>query len=348
MLVMQESILTLCEQVFNTMKPLLNELQRRQLAAAMARALGHGGQKEIKEITGIGVHSLRAGVKGLETGQALELSKQGRIRRQGGGRKALQEKYSNLEDCIEQILKNDIYGDPKKVIVWTNLSLEKISKLLKEKYHIEAGKDVVSRILDKLGYSKQTNQKMKQVGKQHKDRNAQFLFINETAQEFIDAGDPVISVDTKKKELIGDFKNAGQEYRPKENPRKVLDHDFPIKGQGKVAPYGIYLVNNNEGFVNLGRDHDTSEFAVESIRKWWNIVGKHTFPKARRIYINCDGGGSTGSRIRMWKTELAQFALETGLEIHVSHLPPGTSKWNKVEHRLFCYISKNWQGKPLF
>ena len=175
----------------------------------------------------------------------------------------------------------------------------------------------------------------------------QTITINKTAQEFINSGDPVISTDTKKKELVGNFKNNGTEYRPMKDPRKVLDHDFPLPGLGKVAPYGVYLVNKNTGFVNLGSDHDTSAFAVESIRRWWNIVGQPTFPDAKRLYINCDGGGSNGWRVRLWKYELALLAEETGLEIHVSHFPTGTSKWNKVEHRLFCYITKNWAGKPL-
>ena len=253
----------------------------------------------------------------------------------------------SLLSYIEAIIENNTYGDPEKVISWTNLSLRDISALLSEKYNVNAGKDIVSRALEELGYSKQVNQKMMQVGNQHVDRNAQFEFINSTAQEFISAGLPVISTDTKKKELVGNFKNPGAEYREAKSPRKVLDHDFPLPDLGKVAPYGVYLINDNMGFVNLGTDHDTSAFAVESIRRWWNIVGKHTYPDAKKLYINCDGGGSNGWRVRLWKYELALFAEETGLELHVSHFPPGTSKWNKIEHRLFCYITKNWSGKPL-
>jgi hypothetical protein len=188
---------------------------------------------------------------------------------------------------------------------------------------------------------------MLQVGEAHPDRNAQFEHINATAAEYIERGEPVISVDTKKKETIGNFKNGGQEYRGNKDPRKVLDHDFPIKELGKISPYGVYNLNNNTGFVNIGTSHDTSEFAVESISRWWEAVGKHTFPGSKRIYINCDCGGSNDYRKRMWKYQLQQFADRTGLEIEISHFPPGTSKWNKVEHRLFCYISKNWQGKPL-
>jgi hypothetical protein len=198
-----------------------------------------------------------------------------------------------------------------------------------------------------MEYSKQANQKMLQVGEPHPDRNAQFEHINSTSLDYINAGDPVISVDTKKKENIGNFKSSGQEYRGKKDPRKVLDHDFPIKELGKIAPYGVYNINHNIGFVNVGTSHDTSEFAVESISRWWETVGKHTFVGKRRIYINCDCGGSNGNRARMWKYQLQQLADRTGLEIEVSHFPQGTSKWNKVEHRLFCYITKNWQGKPL-
>ena len=188
---------------------------------------------------------------------------------------------------------------------------------------------------------------MKQLGSQHPDRDAQFCFINDTAEEFLNNEEPVISVDTKKKENIGNFKNNGSEYRPQKDPRQVLDHDFPLPELGKVAPYGIYVVNNNTGFINLGISHDTPEFAGESVYQWWQCVGKNTFPNAKRLYITCDGGGSNGSRVWLWKYYLQELSNLTGLEIHVSHFPPGTSKWNKVEHRLFCYISKNWQGQPL-
>jgi hypothetical protein len=205
----------------------------------------------------------------------------------------------------------------------------------------------VGSILEDMGYSKQTNQKMLQVGEAHPDRNAQFEYINGKAKKFIAKGEPVISVDTKKKENIGNFKNNGQEYRPAKTPRKVLDHDFPIEELGKIAPYGIYNLNSNTGFVNVGTSRDTAEFAVESISRWWETVGKNTFPHAAKLLITGDCGGSNGYRVKLWKYQLQQFAARTGLTIHVSHFPPGTSKWNKVEHRLFCFITKNWQGKPL-
>jgi hypothetical protein len=225
--------------------------------------------------------------------------------------------------------------------------LRKISKELLEKHDILVSYVTVGNILDSIGYSKQANQKMLQKGEPHPDRNAQFEYINSVAAAYLAMGVPVISVDTKKKENIGNFKNPGQEYRSSKNPRKVLDHDFPIKELGKIAPYGVYNLNNNVSFVNVGTSRDTSEFAVESISRWWETVGKRTFPTATTLYITADCGGGNGNRARMWKYQLQQFADYTGLEIHVSHYPPGTSKWNKVEHRLFCYISKNWQGKPL-
>ena len=334
------------EQVFLTMPSLLNERQRRLLAASIAKGYGHGGIKVVSGISGMDVRTIRSGIREINDG-VKPVTENGKLRKSGAGRKALKELQPTLLSNIESIIENNTYGDPEKVISWTNLSLRDISSLLYENYGLKAGKDIVSRALEELGYSKQVNQKMIQVGSQHVDRDAQFQFINNKAKDFISGGCPVISTDTKKKELVGNFKNNGAEYREIKSPRKVLDHDFPLPELGKVAPYGVYLINENTGFVNLGTDHDTSAFAVESIRRWWNIVGKPTYPDAKKIYINCDGGGSNGWRVRLWKYELALFAQETGLEIHVSHFPPGTSKWNKVEHRLFCYISKNWAGKPL-
>ena len=334
------------ELVIKTMFQLLDERQRRLLVACAAKGYGYGGVKFFHKMSGLNERTINSGIEEIEN-SSESLSESTRIRRAGAGRKSLKQTLPDLLVCVEKILENNTYGDPQRVISWTNLSLRDISSILKEKFGIVAGKDVVSRLLEELGYSKQQNQKMLQVGAPHPDRDVQFKYINQKAQEFLDASDPVISIDTKKKELIGNFKNNGAEYRPAKKPREVLDHDFEIPNLGKVAPYGVYLINSNTGFVNLGTDHDTSAFAVESIRRWWNIVGKETFPHARRLYINCDGGGSNGWRRRLWKYELAMFAQETGLEIHVSHFPPGTSKWNKVEHRLFCFITKNWAGKPL-
>jgi hypothetical protein len=270
----------------------------------------------------------------------------GKVRRGGGGPKSAEDKNPDICDRIQAIVDGSTYGNPMRVLSYTTESLRKIERKLRD-YGITVSYVTVGGILDAMGYSKQTNQKMLQVGAAHPDRNAQFEYINKTASRYIAEGIPVISVDTKKKENIGNFKNSGPEYRRKGDPRKVLDHDFPLETLGKIAPYGVYNVNNNVGFVNVGTSHDTSEFAVESISRWWETVGKNTYPDSGKVYINCDGGGSNGTRARMWKYQLQQFADRTGLEAEVSHFPPGTSKWNKIEHRLFCYISKNWNGKPL-
>ena len=233
-----------------------------------------------------------------------------------------------------------------KVLSYTTFSLRKIQSELANS-NIFVGHVTIGKVLESMGYSKQMNQKMLQKGEAHPDRNEQFEHINSTAKEFLEAGEPVISVDTKKKENIGNFKNSGSEYRRKGDPRKVLDHDFPIKELGKIAPYGVYNVNNNLGFVNVGTSKDTSEFAIESIFRWWEHVGKHTFQQATKLYITCDSGGSNSYTARMWKLGLQQLANHAGLVIQVSHFPRGTSKWNKIEHKLFCYISKHWQGQPL-
>lgn len=365
-------------KMLNDFLPYLNERQKRIFVGIAANALEYGGIKFVHECTGIAESTIIAGM--IEFGddcgagvaeatekpldgnshqnpeeKASETSQDkigggkyesGRSRKPGGGRKNTFEKYPDLLKIIEEIISEDTYGNPENPLKWTTASLRKIADTVLHK-GIKISQNIVSNALDVLGYSKQKNQKMCQLGSQHPDRNAQFEFINATAKDFIDAGSPVISVDTKKKENIGNFKNEGSEYRPVKESRKVLDHDFPIPELGKATPYGVYVLNNNTGFINLGLSHDTSEFAGASVFRWWECVGCETFPKATKIYITCDGGGSNGSRIWMWKYYLQELSDKTGLEIHVSHFPPGTSKWNKVEHRLFCYISKNWEGKPL-
>lgn len=331
--------------IYAVMPQYLNERQKRLLSGCLAEGYGYGGIKAICEVSGMDAKTVRAGVQEIN-GKSTEIEGSDYIRRKGAGRPGIEKKYPDIKERVQEILDTNTYGDPERVLTWTNLSLRGIVDELLSRFNIKTNKNVIANIMEELGYSRQVNQKMEQVGSQHKDRDSQFRYINDKAKSFIENGDPVISVDTKKKELIGNFKNSGSEYRPVKSPRKVLDHDFPLEG-GKVAPYGVYLLNNNEGFVNLGTDHDTSAFAVESIRRWWNIVGRNTFADTKKLYINCDGGGSNGWRVKLWKYELALLAEETGLEIHVSHFPPGTSKWNKVEHRLFCFITKNWQGKPL-
>jgi hypothetical protein len=330
------------EERIERMLPLLDERQRRLFLANEAISHGRGGISMASRISGMSRTTITKAIAELENETQIE----GKIRRRGGGRKQVEETYPDIEDNIRNIIDSKTYGDPMRVLSYTTESLRKIQLELQER-GIFVGHVTVGAILESMGYSKQANQKMLQTGKAHPDRNAQFEYINQTAAVYLEAGEPVISVDTKKKEKIGNFQNAGSEYRPKGQPRKVLDHDFPIEELGKIAPYGIYNVNSNVGFVNVGTSRDTSEFAVESISRWWEVIGKHTFPHAGKLYITCDCGGSNGNRAKMWKYQLQQLADRTRLEIQVSHFPPGTSKWNKIEHRLFCYISRNWQGKPL-
>jgi hypothetical protein len=330
--------------LWDSMISQLNEMQRRQYAATLAKAYGYGGATAVHEITGISLNTITAGKKELESKPSLGA---GRVRKEGGGPKRLGERYPEIQDRVRDIIDGSTYGSPEKILSWTTESLRSIQKTLAVKHNIKASHVAIGSILGGLGYSKQANQKMLQLGEPHPDRNSQFEYISKKAKAFIGLGEPVISVDTKKKENIGNFKNPGQEYRLKKDPRKVLDHDFPIKELGKISPYGVYNLNHNTGFVNIGTSRDTAEFAVESISRWWETVGKHTFANASRLMVTCDCGGSNGYRTRLWKYQLCQLAERSGLEIHVSHFPPGTSKWNKIEHRLFCYISKNWQGKPL-
>lgn len=330
------------EERIARMRYLLDEKQWRLYLANEAMSAGYGGVSKVSRISGVSRTTITKGVEELESGKAL----QGRIRKTGGGRHYVEDKYPDIEGRIRKLVEGSTYGDPERVLSYTTESLRKIENGLKSQ-GVNVSYKTISKILDSMGYSKQANQKMLQVGEPHPDRNAQFEHINKTAKRHLDAGDPVISVDTKKKENIGNFKNNGQEYRQNKDPRKVLDHDFPLEELGKISPYGVYNLNNNTGFVNVGTSHDTSEFAVESIARWWETVGKHTFPGSKKMYITCDSGGSNGYRVRMWKYQLQQFVNRTGLEVEISHFPRGTSKWNKVEHRLFCYISKNWQGKPL-
>ena len=330
------------EERIRMMLPQLNERQRRLFLASEAIAYGRGGIAEAMRYSGASRNTIKRGIEELKRGEALP----GNVRQSGGGPKHIEEKHPDVQGKIQAIVDGATYGNPMRVLSYTTESLRKIAEKLMD-YGISISHVTVGGILEAMGYSKQANQKMLQIGEAHPDRNAQFEHINSTAAKYIEAGDPVISVDTKKKENIGNFKNSGKEYRHEKDPRRVLDHDFPVEELGKIAPYGVYNVNHNLGFVNVGTGHDTSEFAVESISRWWEAVGKETFPACKRIYINCDSGGSNGCRARMWKYQLQQFADRTGLEVEISHFPPGTSKWNKVEHRLFCYISKNWQGKPL-
>jgi len=331
------------DRKINTMLPHLDEKQKRIFLALEAESIGRGGVKLIHEITGVSQTTIIKGKKELQSGKAISVD---RVRKSGGGRKKATHKYADIKDEIERIVSNETYGNPEQVLLWTTKSLRKLENLLQHKGY-EVSHDTIGNILKEMGYSLQQNQKMLQLGEQHPDRDAQFKYINNKSSEFIKQGEPVISVDTKKKELIGNFKNGGAEYKKAKTPTKVLDHDFPIKELGKVAPYGIYDVSRNEGFVNLGISHDTSEFAVESILRWWQTLGANTYPSATKLYITCDNGGSNGSSRKLWKKQLQELANITSLDVHVSHFPSGTSKWNKIEHKMFCFISKNWRGQPL-
>jgi len=322
------------EEHIKTVLPYLNEKQKRLFLASCANEYGWGGVKKVCEIAGCSNATVSRGKKELEISNPDDT----RTRKKGGGRKKAEETYPELSCWIEKIVADSTYGNPENPLTWTTQSLRTIQNALLSEHHVYVSVETTARLLRELDYSLQSNKKMLQVGEPHPDRNEQFEYINELAKIFIIDGQPVISVDTKKKENVGKFKNNGKEWRKSKDPREVLDHDFPIKELGKVAPYGVYILNDNSAFVNLGTSHDTGEFAVESISRWWETVGRKTFVGVKRLNINCDSGGSNGSRTRLWKYQLQQFANRTGLEVYISHFPPGTSKWNKVEHRLFCFI----------
>ncbi len=322
--------------------PYLDEKGRRLWAASEAQAHGRGGLKLVHEITGMSRGVIAAGMKELSGISPLA---EGRVRRPGAGRKSLKETDETLLAALGGLVESGTMGDPESPLLWTTQSLRTLAATLCANGH-KVGHVTVGTLLAGQGYSLQGNKKTLE-GASHPDRDAQFQFIAARAKAFQEQGQPVISVDTKKKELVGPYKNGGRTYRPKGDPVKVKTHDFMDKELGKVAPYGVYDVKNNEAWVNIGTDHDTAAFAVESIRHWWQMMGRARYPDATKLMINADSGGSNGSRVRLWKTELQRFANETGLEIHVSHFPPGTSKWNKIEHRLFSAISLNWRGQPL-
>ena len=320
----------------------LNERQRRLWAASEARVAGHGGVAATARATGMSVPTIRKGIAELESGERLEA---GRVRRRGGGRHALTAVDHTLLEDLERLVSESCRGDPESLLLWTSKSVRQLAGALRELDHA-VQYVTVAKLLRLLGYSLQANVKSRE-GASHPDRDAQFEYINALAQAAIAAGQPVISVDTKKKELVGDFKNAGREWRPKGEPELVRTHDFKDKQLGKAIPYGVSDIAANQGWVNVGVDHDTAQFAVNSIRSWWAHLGAQRYPDARRLQITADCGGSNGNRLRLWKVELQKLANETGLEIRVSHFPPGTSKWNRIEHRLFSYITINWRGKPL-
>jgi Rhodopirellula transposase DDE domain len=321
-------------------KPFLDERQWRLLLGAEARALGRGGITRVAQAAGADADTVSRGVSDLDQG----LPADGRIRRRGAGRPAVTTTDPDLMAALNTLVDPDTRGDPQSPLRWTTKSTTKLADELTRAGH-PVSPDTVGSLLKADGYSLQGNAKTVE-GRQHPDRDAQFRHINDQVVAFLAAGDPVISVDCKKKELVGEYKNNGREWRPTGNPRKVNVHDF--KGElGKAVPYGVYDVGANTGWVNVGTDGDTAQFAVESIRRWWTRIGRHAYPNARRLLVTADSGGSNGARLRLWKVELAALAAQTGLEISVCHLPPGTSKWNRIEHRLFSQISINWRGRPL-
>ena len=332
------------EAKFARIRPHLHEAGVRLWAANEALALGYGGVSTVARATGLSRTTIHAGIAELRERSASPLEP-GRVRRPGGGRKKLTEKDPELGPALNRLVDPVTRGDPESCLRWTSKSTTKLARELTQSGHAVSQRTVCD-LLAAEGYSLQSLRKTREGGS-HPDRDAQFHHLNGQAQAAITAGQPVISVDTKKKELVGDFKNGGREWQAKGNPVRVRVHDFIEPALGKAAPYGVYDVAANQGWVSVGIDHDTASFAVHAIRRWWSQMGRRAYPDTPALLITADAGGSNGSRVRLWKWELQKLADETGLRIGVSHLPPGTSKWNKIEHRLFAFISMNWRGKPL-
>jgi len=330
-------------QRYHTLSGVVDERMRRLMVAVEALAIGRGGQVAVARATGVSRTTIQQGIRDIRQ-PALRAGK-GRVRLSGGGRKSRIEMDPALLEDLERLVEPTSRGDPESPLRWTCKSVRKLAQELKAQGH-QTSHRMVAELLHDLGYSLQGNQKTLE-GSEHPDRNAQFEYLNDAVQQQLWAGEPTISVDTKKKELIGPFKNGGRELRPKGAPEQVRMHDFIIRELGRVTPYGVYDIAQNEAWVSVGVDHDTAAFAVESIRRWWWSMGYALYPQATRLLITADAGGSNGYRLRLWKIELQKLADETRLEIAVCHFPPGTSKWNKIEHRLFSAITQNWRGKPL-
>lgn len=330
------------ERKFNALAGDLDERGRRRWAASEAMALGYGGITAVSKATGLSRHTIHKGIRELESNDPLPSNRQ---RRRGGGRKPLEVHQPDLIDAIDQLVEPTERGDPQSPLRWTCKSLSNLQDALLEK-GIRVGQTKISSVLRSLGYSLQGNRKTRE-GADHPDRNAQFEHIARRVRAYQCGRRQAVSVDTKKKETLGKKANVGREYRPKGQPLEVDTHDFPDKELGKAIPYGVYDIHQNEAWVSVGISRDTAEFAVEAIRRWWNRLGKKRYAGVRRVLITADSGGSNGNRNRLWKYELQKFADATGLIIEVCHYPPGTSKWNKIEHRLFCHITRNWRGVPL-
>ncbi len=328
---------------FALILPLLNERQQRLFLAAEAKSLGYGGVSRVARTSGVSRSTITRGL--VELSLAIDAEKPARIRRSGGGRKPIENVYPGIGAALDALIHPSSRGDPQSPLRWTCKSTHQLAKALKQQGY-SVSHQTVAQLLHTSGYSLQANAKVKE-GRQHPDRNQQFEYINEQAKSFLAQGLPVVSVDAKKKELIGEFKNSGQTWELKKQPVEVDVHDFVNPQLGKAIPYGIYDVGENSGWVSVGCNHDTASFAVATLERWWQAVGQQTYPDATALLVNADSGGSNGYRVRLWKYELQQFANKTGLTITVCHLPPGTSKWNKIEHRLFSHISMNWRGQPL-
>ena len=338
--------MTIEEQIglrFKALEPALDERIRRLVAAAEASVLGHGGIAMVSEVTGLARNTIVRGLAELD--DLEEMESPSRVRKEGGGRKRAVTIDPAIQEDLERLVNPTTRGDPMSPLRWTCKSLRNIEEELRKLGH-NISYRVVGELLKEMDYSLQGARKTIE-GTDHPDRNEQFEHINAESIRFFKKSLPVISIDTKKKEIIGNFKNQGREWHPQGMPEKVSTHDFPSKEFGRVAPYGVYDIWRNEGWVSVGIDHDTAEFAVESIRRWWRIMGQCAYPNATRLLITADCGGSNGARVKLWKVELQKLADETGLQIWVCHFPPGTSKWNKIEHQLFSHITQNWRGKPL-
>jgi len=333
-------------QKYGSLAPLMDERIRRQWAASEAHAYGWGGVSAVSGAIGMSPNTIRRGLAELLERQAHpEAPVDQRVRRPGGGRKSLALIDPELLASLELLVDPMTRGDPGSPLRWTCKSTTQLADALTKQGHALSPR-TVGRLLNDAGYSLQSNRKTVE-GSSHPDRNAQFLHISRTVRAFQDRGQPVISVDTNKKELVGAFKNGGREWRPTGRPEEVKIYDFLQPGLGKAIPYGVYDLTSNQGWVSVGIDHDTARFAVEAIRRWWRKMGSKRYRNARRLLITADGGGSNGSRCRLWKIALQDLAAQLGMAIHVSHFPPGTSKWNKIEHRMFCHITQNWRGQPL-
>jgi transposase len=321
----------------------MDERRRRQWAAAEARELGWGGIALVARATGLSRPTITAGLRELEQPAPQRAAEATRVRRPGGGRKPLVETDPGLLAALESLVEPVTRGDPESPLRWTCKSTRRLAEELARQGH-QVGPRTVAALLHEAGYSLQANRKTRE-GLAHPDRNAQFEYINASVARSLMRDQPAISVDTKKKELVGDFQNGGREWRPQGEPEEVRVHDFLDKTLGKAIPYGVYDMVNNQGWVSVGIDHDTAQFATHSIRRWWYEMGEARFPRAKELLITADGGGSNGPRTRLWKVSLQALADELGLTLHVCHFPPGTSKWNKIEHRLFSFITQNWRGK---